>query len=179
MNDGPASQPAPRRRGRPRIGTILTILVPLGALVVLVYLLLGADGQARGSATAQDMARAAAVVTISGYRFTPDMVAIRPGQTVAWINKDGPTHTVTSDDNAWDSVVLLPGQRFALTLGKPGVYRYSCLVHPSMRGTIIVSTRGVPTPGTVTGAPTASNGKGGPYGDYPADTATPITTSGY
>jgi YVTN family beta-propeller protein len=65
-------------------------------------------------------------------------VTIIAGQTVSWLNGDAVTHTVTADDDSWDSDNLAPGQRFTKTFDTPGTYAYYCEIHPHMRGQIVV-----------------------------------------
>jgi plastocyanin len=65
-------------------------------------------------------------------------IEIKAGQTVSWLNVDAVTHTVTADDDSWDSEDLAPGQRFSKTFDAPGEYAYYCEIHPHMRGKIVV-----------------------------------------
>jgi YVTN family beta-propeller protein len=65
-------------------------------------------------------------------------VEIKAGQTVSWLNADAVTHTVTADDDSWDSEDLAPGQRFSKTFDVPGEYTYYCEIHPHMRGKVVV-----------------------------------------
>jgi YVTN family beta-propeller protein len=65
-------------------------------------------------------------------------VEIKAGQTVSWLNADAVTHTVTADDDSWDSEDLAPGQRFSKTFDAPGEYAYYCEKHPHMHGKIVV-----------------------------------------
>ncbi len=89
--------------------------------------------------------------------FEPKGVAIEPGTTVTFINRDpGNSHTVTAYHpeifdrvrripkaaKPFDSGYLLPGQTFSLTLTVPGVYDYYCVPHEmaAMVGRIIVGS---------------------------------------
>ncbi len=60
------------------------------------------------------------------------------GTAVTWINYDQGSHTVTSDDGLFASSNIPPGGRFTYTFESPGIYRYHCQIHPSMRGTVSV-----------------------------------------
>ncbi|MDE1726446.1 MAG: cupredoxin domain-containing protein [Thaumarchaeota archaeon] len=78
--------------------------------------------------------------------FTPDVLNIKAGTTVTFVNTDGATHTVTSvkpgttsADGTFDSGFLKPGKTFTFTFNKPGTYDYACMIHSQMRGTIVVS----------------------------------------
>ncbi len=88
-----------------------------------------AVAQRRGKAPAGRGAN----VTISNFQFTPKTVTIKAGGTVTWANKEG-THTVTADDNSWESPTLNTGQAFSRRFDKPGNYAYHCSFHGSPGG---------------------------------------------
>ena len=78
--------------------------------------------------------------------FTPDVLNVKAGTTVTFVNTDGNTHTVTSvkpgtatADGTFDSGFLKSGQAFQFTFNTLGTYDYACMIHTHMRGTIIVS----------------------------------------
>jgi plastocyanin len=78
-------------------------------------------------------------VTIMGMQFSPLVLAINAGDTVVWINKDVVPHTTKADLGLlWDSGTILPGSSFSHVFRAPGSYTYSCGIHPTMHGTIIV-----------------------------------------
>ena len=54
-------------------------------------------------------------------------------------NLDEETHTVTSDKGLFGSAGLDLGEEYAYTFTTPGVYPYTCDLHPLMRGTIVVN----------------------------------------
>jgi plastocyanin len=79
--------------------------------------------------------------------FLPNPINVRIGDIVTWKNTDVETHTVTcgsSDDSSqkaveFDSGLLDPDQSFEHKFEKVGHYHYSCMIHPSMNGEVIVS----------------------------------------
>jgi parallel beta-helix repeat protein len=77
----------------------------------------------------------ASVVRIRGMRFEPMHVEVPAGGTVAWVNEDGVTHTVTSGQGTTpthaplDSPFLARGQVWSHTFAEPGRYEYLCLPH--------------------------------------------------
>lgn len=167
MDQPPASAPPSPRRARPRrrrpgpgaVTTALTILVPLSAMSIVIYLIGGGGPQPAGPTSMPMAAPGAITVTIRNYGFYPSSVVVQPGQVVIWVNKDVPLHTVTSAGNAWTSATLLPGGRFEVRLTRPGVYHYSCLIHPVMLGTLLVSAAGTmaaPATGSLAGVVTAA-----------------------
>lgn len=80
-------------------------------------------------------------VNIFDFKFSPQSVTIRVGDTVTWTNMGSATHTTTSDSGdpaSWNSGDLAPGKSFSFTFTKAGTYTYHCAIHPFMTGTIIV-----------------------------------------
>jgi len=79
--------------------------------------------------------------------FMPNPLIIKVGDSVTWQNTDIETHTITSistedsmqEDDKFDSGLIDPGLSFEHRFGNAGHYRYSCLIHPSMNGEIIVN----------------------------------------
>lgn len=77
-------------------------------------------------------------VSIEGFAFSQDTITVSPGDTVTWINNDNTPHTVTADDNSFDSGTLTRGDTFSRVFTEPGTYTYHCEPHPNMTGTVIV-----------------------------------------
>jgi plastocyanin len=82
-------------------------------------------------------------VSIVGFAYQPAILEIAVGDTVAWTNNDGVAHTVTADDDSWDSGIIGAGGTYSRTFDSAGVYPYYCTLHPYMTGTLYV---GVPIP---------------------------------
>lgn len=75
--------------------------------------------------------------------FSPRELQITAGQTVTWINQGKIKHTVTADDDSFNSGFVGPGKSYTHTFLKPGRYPYHCVWHGSeggvgMAGVIIV-----------------------------------------
>lgn len=88
-------------------------------------------------------------VTIQNFSFVPRVLAVAPGTTVVWTQRDSVGHTVASDDNSWgQSPVLNQGDTFRVTLLKAGTYAYHCSLHPDMKGTIVVAAGATGSSGT-------------------------------
>jgi plastocyanin len=71
--------------------------------------------------------------------FQPNRIEITVGTTVAWTNNDAVQHTVTAVDRSFDSGNLAAGVTWQYTFTKPGTYQFFCLVHPFMKGVVIVT----------------------------------------
>lgn len=76
--------------------------------------------------------------------YIPFHAKVKVNDSVAWINEDTASHTVTSGtpdsgaDGEFDSGLCLPQNSFAMTFKKKGIYPYFCLVHPWQIGEIEV-----------------------------------------
>jgi plastocyanin len=80
----------------------------------------------------------AASVQIKNFAFVPQLLTVKPGTTVTWINTDEDPHTVTANDKAFHSAALDTDDKYSFTFTKPGEYGYFCSLHPHMTGKIIV-----------------------------------------
>jgi plastocyanin len=81
------------------------------------------------------------VVSIRNFTFEPPVLRVPSGATVSWVNDEtqaGLAHTATSDNGAWDSGFLAPGQSYSRGFSSAGQFPYHCEPHPTMRATIIV-----------------------------------------
>lgn len=77
-------------------------------------------------------------VSIDNMAFADEEVTISVGDSILWTNNDSVSHTVTSDDGAFDSGQLEAGDTFALDFQTAGTYTYHCDIHPEMTGTVVV-----------------------------------------
>lgn len=99
----------------------------------------GSDGTSSSSRTTTPPP---AQVDIFGSAYAPRDVTIQAGQQVTWTQKDGVTHTVTSDDGApaaFNSGDLGTGDKYSQSFLKTGTYAYHCKYHGSMQGNVIVT----------------------------------------
>jgi plastocyanin len=98
--------------------------------------ILGTATVASAVLVASGSAATTAVVTMPGTFYAPQDLDVLVGTTVTWQNADRSTHTVTEDDDAFDSGHIRPGQTFALAFDEPGTYRFHCTIHRFMRGSV-------------------------------------------
>lgn len=75
-------------------------------------------------------------VMIKNLAFSPATINVTAGSSVTWTNVDGFTHTVVFNDQA--SAAIGRGETYTRTFDKVGEYDYSCGIHPSMKGKVIV-----------------------------------------
>jgi len=79
-------------------------------------------------------------VSIQGNAFLPATITVKVGDVVRWTNQDSAPHDAVMLDGSCGTVILRKGESAALRFLTPGTYNYYCTVHPSMRGTVIVTS---------------------------------------
>jgi len=104
---------------------------------------------------AADSGKGVVVVRIKDLAFRPNLVTVRAGTTVRWVNEDPFSHDVTSGevvsgrrarqvsrsrrpDGRFRSGAYGEGESFEYTFRKPGEYSYFCTIHPIMTGVVRV-----------------------------------------
>lgn len=75
-------------------------------------------------------------ISIQNFAFSPKTLTISKGVAVNWTNNDSAPHQIKSD--TFDSKILNKGETFSFTFENVGTFDYSCAIHPSMTGKIIV-----------------------------------------
>jgi plastocyanin len=112
---------------------VTRLLLPTAAAVAAILLAAGCGGTGNSMPVAIDQ-----VTMVKSYRFSPDVVKIKAGETVTWTNRDNFTHTVRVDGQADHKVGR--GDSVSITFPKPGRYHYECTLHShDMQGTVIVT----------------------------------------
>lgn len=98
-------------------------------------------------------ARADMTVTLQNNQFEPRDLIIKASESVTWINNDGTGHSVTSDNQSFDSsprcgdtalgTCMEKGHTYTRNFPTKGTYRYHCRVHgepgTGMYGTVTVT----------------------------------------
>jgi len=103
----------------------------IAAVVVAVWLLAAGD---QAVATPSNVAQ----IVIKDFMFAPDSLTIKAGTTVTWSNKDDEPHSVVSDTGLFRSGARDTDETFSFRFDQPGIYHFTCSIHPKMVGTIIV-----------------------------------------
>ncbi|MEK6848363.1 MAG: cupredoxin family copper-binding protein [Nanoarchaeota archaeon] len=80
-------------------------------------------------------------VKIKDSKFVPAEITVKVGDTITWINEDTAPHTATASDNTFDTDRLTKGESGSHTFtdADVGTHPYICSIHPSMKGTVIVT----------------------------------------
>jgi plastocyanin len=69
--------------------------------------------------------------------FTPTIVRVEPGSTVTWVNDDHIVHVILG--NLWGAGgELRLGESASHRFDSPGIYPYTCYLHPGMNGAVVV-----------------------------------------
>jgi len=116
----------------------------IGLIILTLFMmpLLAACG---GSGSNSDSSQTMPTILMMDNTFNPMELHIKAGQTVLWVNKGQTIHTITADDNSFDSGNLNTGAQFRHTFKQPGRYPYYCQIHGGaggfgMAGVIIVDS---------------------------------------
>lgn len=126
-----------------------TTTASLASLLVGAAVLLGACGSDSdataapvGPETEAESGEAEdAIVTIERSRYAPEEIEVAAGAEVTFENLDAFAHTVTSAEGSsisFDSGDLPQGESFAQRFDEAGTYDYFCVIHPTMRATVVV-----------------------------------------
>ena len=76
-------------------------------------------------------------VVMQATSYTPQVLTVKRGDTVVWINKDPFPHTVTAT-RGFDSKSIAADGSWKYRAGEVGEFPYTCTFHPNMKGTLRV-----------------------------------------
>lgn len=84
------------------------------------------------------------IVLVQDSRFVEKSITVPVGTTIVWTYEANLPHTVTADDDTFDSGTMGEGDIFTLSFDEPGTYPYYCKFHGDpggigMSGTVIVT----------------------------------------
>jgi plastocyanin len=109
------------------------LLLPAAAALAATLVAAGCGGTRTSTPVASDQ-----VSMAKSYRFAPDTIEVKAGDTVTWTNNDNFTHTVKVDGRPDHKVGR--GDSVSIRFAKPGTYHYVCTLHRhDMHGTVIVT----------------------------------------
>ncbi len=111
----------------------IALLCAIGCLNLSAFALAGDIKDADSNSSKQN------TIEIKDFAFNPQILTVKSGDKVTWVNRDEEPHTVVSVEKQFKkSTALDTDQTFTITAGAPGTYTYFCSVHPKMTGTIVV-----------------------------------------
>ncbi|HEX5910875.1 MAG TPA: cupredoxin domain-containing protein [Thermoleophilaceae bacterium] len=103
------------------------------ALTGLIFLAGCGGGDMAGDGGAQKVA-------IEDFKYGPDTIDVKAGDTVDFTNEDGAKHTATSKpQGTFDSGDIAQGQTRPVTFRKAGSFRLYCVYHPTMAARVTVT----------------------------------------
>ena len=79
-----------------------------------------------------------ATVGMDHTAFIPGEITVAPGTTVTWVNNEAMPHNVADSNKGFRSKTLVKDDKFSFTFTTAGEYDYLCLIHPNMKGKVIV-----------------------------------------
>jgi plastocyanin len=78
-------------------------------------------------------------VVVQAYTFSPDVLHIKAGDTVTWVNEEKRvSHSIAFVGRAEESERFFPGEQWSRVFPEPGRHEYRCGPHPEMLGVIVV-----------------------------------------
>lgn len=77
-------------------------------------------------------------VILKDFSFNPQTLTVKAGETVTFTNEDVAGHSVTADDDSFDSGILNQAERTTVTFDQTGTFGFHCTPHPNMKVTIVV-----------------------------------------
>lgn len=109
----------------------------------LVAALLGAAVLAGCGGEDEPAAPAAATtdaIKIADFLYDPDPATVKAGTKIAVTNADDAPHTITEAGGSpsFDSDTIKGKASGSVTFKTPGTFMYTCLFHPTMKGTVTV-----------------------------------------
>jgi len=118
-----------------------TILAALAAAALLAGCGGGDDETSTTGKAATASAGATDTIRIKNFIYDPDPVTVKAGQKVTVVNEDGSPHTITEEgpSPSFDSDTVKGGASGSITFEKAGTFKYLCVFHPTMKGTVTVT----------------------------------------
>lgn len=75
-------------------------------------------------------------INIENLSFSPDVLTVKEGEKVTWLNNESMVHNIKSD--IFNSEDLSRNDKFEFTFNEKGTFNYSCGIHPEMQGQVVV-----------------------------------------
>jgi plastocyanin len=109
-----------------------------GLLILITVFTVSCSKKDSGSNPTTDPPVTSNAVSITSMSFSPAPLNASAGATITWTNNDNVAHTVTADDNSFDSGSIAPGGKYTRTFATAGTYPYHCTFHAAMSASVIV-----------------------------------------
>ena len=100
----------------------------------------GATTGGGGAVCAPSDGAASVVNAVVGNAWDPPTITAKVGDVLQWANGDGVPHGVELDGGPRCTSSIQPGGTASTSFTQPGTYPFHCFVHPSMKGTITITS---------------------------------------
>lgn len=77
-------------------------------------------------------------ISIYNMKFSPEVLVLKKGESIQWVNKDVVPHTVTADDGSFDSKNIEPGKSWIYQPKTVKKSTYKCNYHPTMKASFSI-----------------------------------------
>ena len=114
---------------------MINLIKSLGAVTVIAVAVLGIIDTVKAGEPQNEQH----VVEIRNLEFTPKELKVTPGDTITWINYDVVPHTVTADDESWDSSLISAQGKWQMVVTADMYSSYFCRFHPTMKAKLEIS----------------------------------------
>jgi plastocyanin len=95
--------------------------------------------QAENNSVQNQTASKEYIIEIKNSVFSLNNLTIKKGDVIKWTNKDGVTHTITSDKGKeLGSSSLIKDENYTHKFQFDGIYNYHCEFHSNMKGQVVV-----------------------------------------
>jgi plastocyanin len=103
-------------------------------------------------------------ISIGDCVFLPTVAYVPVGATVEWRNTSAQSHEVVGANLTWGAhdKLLGNGDTIGWTFDQPGVYAYTCMLHPGMSGALVVGGTAGTSDSPAAAAGGAATTAGGP-----------------
>ena len=116
------------------------IAIPVGVATVVLAVAGGALWAESDGAAPTEAASGATTVTIADFEFVAETLEV-PSRHDRRVDRTAMPfpHSIVAEDGSFQSPDIGSGETFSFTFTEPGTYNYLCGIHPTMRGTIVVT----------------------------------------
>lgn len=76
------------------------------------------------------------VIEIRDLEFIPEVIHVKLGDSVQWVNNDFIAHTATAKIKSWNSNLIDVNTSWQMTIDRETIGDYFCEYHPNMEGKI-------------------------------------------
>jgi len=78
-------------------------------------------------------------VKIKSFKFAPQILQVKVGDTIRWTNQDVAPHTATANEGGWDTSELTKGNSFDVIVTVDMETSYFCAFHPHMKASFEIA----------------------------------------